>query len=110
MAALYAELAWMAVLRDVPFSEYSTNPAAQRAAAALAGMEGYRGLGRPYTTNADGSGAVQPWYVAILTSCDSGSCYTAVQNGLPWWHNRPSCVAVPAAAICVRWHHSAATH
>jgi hypothetical protein len=54
MAALYAELAWMAVLRDVPFSEYRTNPAAQRAAAALAGMEGYRGLGRPHTTNADG--------------------------------------------------------
>jgi hypothetical protein len=38
MALMYAEVAWMALLRDVPFSEYADNPLAAEAAASLSDM------------------------------------------------------------------------
>ncbi len=42
-AAQMAELYWMALLRDVPFSEYNINSDAQDAYAELTGMAGYEG-------------------------------------------------------------------
>lgn len=38
LALMYAEVAWMALLRDVPFSQYSGNLLAQEAAASLSEM------------------------------------------------------------------------
>ena len=43
MAAMAAELYWMAVLRDVPFAEYDTHPLVAQAAADLSTFSGYTG-------------------------------------------------------------------
>lgn len=43
MAAMAAEVYWMAVLRDVPFAEYDTHPLVAQAAADLSGFSGYTG-------------------------------------------------------------------
>src|SRR5262245_4908112 len=42
-AADAVELYWQALARDVPFSEYDTNPVTQAAAAELSGLPGYQG-------------------------------------------------------------------
>ncbi|HSL83311.1 MAG TPA: vanadium-dependent haloperoxidase [Thermoanaerobaculia bacterium] len=43
LAAQGAELYWMALLRDVPFAEYDSDPLVQAAADDLSGMPGYTG-------------------------------------------------------------------
>jgi hypothetical protein len=43
LAAQAAELYWMALLRDVPFSEYGSDPVVKAAAQDLSGMPGYTG-------------------------------------------------------------------
>lgn len=43
MAAMGAELYWMALLRDVPFAEYDTHPLVAAAAADLSTFSGYTG-------------------------------------------------------------------
>jgi hypothetical protein len=44
-----AELYWMALLRDVPFADYETDPLAAAAAADLSSLPGYRGVKDPKT-------------------------------------------------------------
>src|SRR5262249_41532666 len=48
-AAQMAELYWMALLRDVPFSEYSTNALVAQACDDLSGLSGYTGPRDPVT-------------------------------------------------------------
>lgn len=42
-AAEMAEMYWMALMRDIPFADYPSHPLAQRAAADLGRLPGYRG-------------------------------------------------------------------
>ncbi|CAM9199332.1 unnamed protein product [Choristocarpus tenellus] len=64
LAAQMAEVYWMSLLRDVPFSEYGTNELAKKAAENLAEMPGYFGYGRPV----DSGGSVDPASQLFRTS------------------------------------------